>query len=89
MTGVFPQFRNKGLGRWLKASMLDKVLKERPQVKYVRTGNADTNASMLKINNELGFKPYTADILWQVELNKVMDYIQTSAHKNKENNPYA
>ena len=59
--------------------MLDKVLKERPQVKYVRTGNADTNASMLKINNELGFKPYTADILWQVELNKVMDYIQTGS----------
>jgi mycothiol synthase len=89
MTGVFPQFRNKGLGRWLKASMLDKVLKERPQVKYVRTGNADTNASMLKINNELGFKPYTAEILWQVELNKVRDYIQTSAHKNEEDNPYA
>ena len=89
MTGVFPQFRNKGLGRWLKASMLDKVLKERPQVKYVRTGNADTNASMLKINNELGFKPYTAEILWQVELNKVRDYIRTSAHKNEEDNPYA
>jgi GNAT superfamily N-acetyltransferase len=79
MTGVFPQFRNKGLGRWLKANMLDKVLKERPQVKYVRTGNADTNAAMLKINNELGFKPYTADFLWQVELNKVRDYLQTSA----------
>ena len=37
MTGVFPQYRNRGLGRWLKAAMLDKVLKERPQVKYVRT----------------------------------------------------
>ncbi len=27
MTGVFPEYRNKGLGRWLKAAMLDKVLK--------------------------------------------------------------
>ncbi len=75
MTGVFPQYRNKGLGRWLKAAMLDKVLKERPQVKYVRTGNADSNAAMLKINNELGFKPYIAETLWQVELQKVKDYL--------------
>jgi len=78
MTGVFPQYRNRGLGRWLKAAMLDKVLKERPQVKYVRTGNADSNAAMLKINTELGFKPYTADALWQVELQKVLDYLQAS-----------
>ena len=78
MTGVFPQYRNKGLGRWLKAAMLAKVLEERPQVKYVRTGNADSNAAMLKINNELGFKPYSADALWQVELEKVLDYLQSS-----------
>ena len=77
MTGVFPQYRNKGLGRLLKAAMLDKVLKERPQVKYVRTGNADSNAAMLKINTELGFKPYTADAIWQVELQKVLDYLQS------------
>jgi GNAT superfamily N-acetyltransferase len=82
MTGVFPQYRNKVLGRWLKAAMLDKVLKERPQVKYVRTGNADSNAAMLKINTELGFKPYTADTLWQVELQKVLDYLQSSSHQN-------
>lgn len=78
MTGVFPQYRKKGLGRWLKAAMLDKVLNERPQVRYVRTGNADVNAAMLKINNELGFKPYTADLLWQVELQKVQEYLKTN-----------
>jgi len=76
MTGVFPQYRNTGLGRWLKAAMLDKVLKERSQVKYVRTGNADTNAAMLKINNALGFKPYMAEALWQVELQGVLTYLQ-------------
>jgi len=76
MTGVFPQYRNHGLGRWLKAAMLDKVLKERPQVLFVRTGNADSNAAMLKINTELGFKPYRAECLWQVEVQKVMEYLQ-------------
>jgi GNAT superfamily N-acetyltransferase len=77
MTGVFPQYRNKGLGRWLKAAMLDKVIKERPQVKYVRTGNADSNAAMLKINTELGFKPYMATALWQVEMEKVIGYLRS------------
>jgi len=76
MTGVFPQYRSKGLGRWLKAAMLDRVLKERPGIKYVRTGNADSNAAMLRINNELGFKPYMADTLWQVEIQKVIEYLQ-------------
>ena len=75
MTGVFPEFRNKGLGRWLKAAMLDKVITDRPQVKYVRTGNADVNAAMLKINNELGFKPYHATAFWQIEIDKIQSYL--------------
>lgn len=78
-TGVFPQYRNKGLGRWLKAAMLDKVLRERAQVKFIRTGNADANEPMLKINNELGFKPYMSQTLWQVETQKVQEYLEDSA----------
>ncbi len=78
MTGVFPEHRNKGLGRWLKAAMLDKVLKERPQVKIVRTVNVDSNAPMLKMNHGLGFKPYMASALWQVEVSRVIEYLSTS-----------
>lgn len=74
-TGVFPAYRNRGLGRWLKATMLEKVLAERPQVRLVRTHNADSNAAMLKINREMGFKPYLAEAIWQVETQQVAAYL--------------
>ena len=74
-TAVFPHYRGKGLGRWLKAAMLDKVLRDRPQVRFLRTGNADSNAAMLKINHELGFKPYLSRCVWQVETERVLEYL--------------
>lgn len=74
-TGVLPGFRNFGLGRWLKAAMLDKVLRELPEARFVRTGNADSNAPMLKINHALGFKPYIAEAQWQIETAKVRAYL--------------
>lgn len=76
MTGVLPPYRKRGLGRWLKAAMLNKVLQERPQVQFIRTGNADSNAPMLKINHALGFKPYLADIEWQVPTEQVAAYLE-------------
>jgi RimJ/RimL family protein N-acetyltransferase len=74
-TGVFPHYRGKGVGRWLKAAMLDKVLRDRPHVRFIRTGNADSNAAMLEINNQLGFKPYISRCVWQVEREKVEAYL--------------
>ena len=75
MTGVFPEYRNRGLGRWLKAAMIDKIRHERPEVKFIRTENADSNAAMLKINHELGFKPYISSPIWQIPLEKVEAYL--------------
>jgi GNAT superfamily N-acetyltransferase len=73
-TTVLPPYRNRGLGRWIKAAMLEKVIRERPQIRYVRTGNADSNAPMLKINYDLGYKPYMAERVWQVETTQVRAY---------------
>lgn len=74
-TGIYPSYRNKGLGRWLKAEMMKKILSERPEVEFVRTGNANSNAAMLKINQEMGFKPYISNTVWQVETARVEKYL--------------
>ncbi len=71
-TGVNPVYRGKGLGKWLKAAMLEKVLSERPEINQVRTGNADSNGPMLNINHALGFKPYIANTDWQLEVDEAM-----------------
>jgi len=74
-TGVLPEHRSRGLGRWLKATMLDKVLRELPEVQVIRTGNAASNAPMLKLNNALGFKKYVSWFAWQVDLESVEKYL--------------
>jgi GNAT superfamily N-acetyltransferase len=80
-TGVYPAYRSKGLGRWLKAEMMQKVLRERPEVQFIRTGNATSNVPMLKINNEMGFKPYIANTIWQVETEKIEKYVLEKENK--------
>jgi mycothiol synthase len=74
-TAVMPIYRSKGLGRWLKAEMMQKILRDRPEVQFIRTGNANSNAPMLKINNEMGFQPYIANTIWQVETEKIEKYL--------------
>jgi mycothiol synthase len=74
-TGVLPRYRGLGLARWLKAAMYEKVVRERPEVVRIRTGNADSNAPMLKINFELGFKPYISQTVWQVETQQVEGFV--------------
>jgi mycothiol synthase len=73
-TAVRPEVRGHRLGRWMKAAMLERVLSGLPEARFVRTGNAISNAPMLAINNDLGFKPYTFVTLWQVETEQALAY---------------
>jgi GNAT superfamily N-acetyltransferase len=74
-TGIAPEHRGKGLAVWLKASMLAKILRERPGVQRIQTGNATTNAPMLSINQRLGFKPTHSAFMWQAPLESVLSYL--------------
>ena len=67
-TGVNRAHRGHKLGLWMKAVMLDRILRERPESRFIRTGNANTNAQMLGINTQLGFRVAWQSMLWQLPI---------------------
>lgn len=67
-TGVHPDHRNKGLGRWLKATLIERITAEYPDVTRIDTENAASNEPMLNINVAMGFKPIHMSRVWQGDL---------------------
>lgn len=75
-TAVVPEHRGRGIGKWMKAVMLDRIFREWPDALFVRTGNAYVNAPMLSINDRLGFKPAFTTNIYQVPLADVKRYLE-------------
>jgi GNAT superfamily N-acetyltransferase len=74
-TGVDPAHRGKGLAKWVKAAMLERLHADRPDVVRVRTGNAFSNAPMLAINDALGFRVTATRTEWQANVGDVLDVL--------------
>lgn len=72
-TGVHPDHRNKGLGRWLKADMIQRIVHDYPGLTRVDTYNAGSNEPMLNINIAMGFKPVLLSTIWQGDLATVRE----------------
>jgi GNAT superfamily N-acetyltransferase len=66
LTGVDPAARGRGLGKWIKAAMLQRVREIHPETVYVTTENAGSNAAMLDINVRLGFGPLREEVTYQI-----------------------
>ena len=72
-TAVDPTHRDKGLGRWLKATNCVRLLDEKPGVRYVDTWNAYSNAPMLGINIAMGFEVVKSFSEYQVRTEALRD----------------
>lgn len=66
-TVVLPAHRGRRIGRWLKATMWRHLRAAEPAVTGLQTGNAASNAHMLAINTEMGFKPTHLMGCWQAD----------------------
>ncbi|HUU78732.1 MAG TPA: hypothetical protein VMX55_10325 [candidate division Zixibacteria bacterium] len=73
LTGVLPERRGRGLGKWLKATMLLWIKENLPEVTTFITGNADTNAPMLSINERMGFKKYKEEKCYKFSVQELIN----------------
>jgi GNAT superfamily N-acetyltransferase len=67
-TAVVAAHRGHRLGLWMKAAMLERILDELRESRFIRTGNANVNQQMLAINTQLGFRQAWQDTIWQIPI---------------------
>jgi mycothiol synthase len=70
-TTTLAPHRGRGLGRWLKAEMYQRLREQHPETRIIETGNADSNAPMLSINDEMGFRVHVQHTIRQADLDVV------------------
>ncbi len=67
-TVTVPKYRGNGFGKLVKALNALFLAEERPQIRFIRTSNAEVNGAMLAINEKMGFKHYQTHSFWELEL---------------------
>ncbi|MDX2381090.1 MAG: GNAT family N-acetyltransferase [Acidimicrobiia bacterium] len=70
-TTTLAAHRGQGLGRWLKAEMYFQLREHHPEAQIIETGNAASNAPMLAINNEMGFRVHVPHTIRQADVDVV------------------
>ncbi len=56
MTGILPEYRKKGLAKFLKGTMYKYLLEQVPDLKFLQTGSFSANYKMLALNEKIGFQ---------------------------------
>jgi GNAT superfamily N-acetyltransferase len=67
-TVVLDTHRNRGLGRWVKADMWQRLRASAPDIEAIDAENAQSNAPMLAINEGMGFEARTEIGYWQADV---------------------
>jgi len=75
-TGVDPAYRRAGKGKLLKAGMLRFLRGRYDGLAWVTTGNAASNASMLAINHQLGFREHRGGTMYQMDREALAAFVE-------------
>jgi GNAT superfamily N-acetyltransferase len=67
-TSVVAAHRGHRLGMLLKTEMMRWLTEAEPEVRYVDTGNAESNNFMIGINEQLGYRIVSRGLIWEKEL---------------------
>lgn len=67
-TAVLPAHRGHRLGVWMKAANLSRLTADHPRISRVTTSNAADNEHMLRVNQQVGFKPDVRTEVREAEL---------------------
>ncbi|MEJ1197552.1 MULTISPECIES: GNAT family N-acetyltransferase [unclassified Streptomyces] len=67
-TGVLPEHRGHGLGRWMKAESIHLARTNHPGLAGLVTDTADSNTHMRRINDALGYAPTHKALEYQLDL---------------------
>ncbi|MEU5403800.1 GNAT family N-acetyltransferase [Streptomyces sp. NPDC005963] len=67
-TGVLPQHRGRGLGRWMKAESIRQARADHPGLGGLLTDTAESNTPMRRINDALGYAPTHRAFEYQLDL---------------------
>ncbi|AZQ32301.1 GNAT family N-acetyltransferase [Streptomyces cyaneochromogenes] len=67
-TGVLPEHRGHGLGRWMKAEMIRVARANHPELAGLITDTANSNTHMRRINDALGYVPTHQALEYQLNL---------------------
>lgn len=67
-TGVLPEHRGHGLGRWMKAASIRHAFERHPDLGGLLTDTADNNPYMRHINDTLGYVPTHTTFEYQLDL---------------------
>ncbi|MFI8389100.1 GNAT family N-acetyltransferase [Streptomyces sp. NPDC085540] len=67
-TGVLPEHRGHGLGRWMKAESIRQAHGHYPDLGGLLTDTADSNTHMRHISDSLGYLPTHTTLQYQLDL---------------------
>lgn len=67
-TGVLPEHRGRGLGRWMKAESIRQAQVRHPHLGGLLTDTADSNTYMRNISDSLGYVPTHTTFQYQLDL---------------------